>query len=353
MKRLMLLLSGSGILLALMVLFPGNRFISLSGSADAKDAVSTGSELLKSVSHVSIPADIRNIITSPGIVSTPIEASGITYVETMKSFLLVSDDTEDKRPDIFVMDTTGRITARQTIKGIDKINDMESVFHAGSDIFYTLTSQSYNKNGKQPLSRTLFVRFNNKGSSFEQTGSISLVTMLLEAASTSKKDKWAQFIFRSSNDRSIDIEGMAIYNDTLLLGFKDPKLDNRAVILAVANFNTMFSSGKIASNQVSVWRTLPLFDKSSSTFCGISDLAVHGDQIYGVSTGVSSKSGIDEDIGLFWKYSPSTDSLVIIRNFKGLKPEGITVYGNPLHYCIVFDNGTKRPSQFLRGKVVL
>jgi len=187
---------------------------------------------------------------------------------------------------------------------------------------------------------------------FEQKGSISLSTMLLAAASLSGSDTWAQFILNSSSDHSIDIEGMAIYNDTLLLGFKNPKRDNRAVILAVANFNAVFSAGKIFPTQVSVWRTLPLFDKSSSTFCGISDLAVHGDQLYGVSTGVSSKSGIDEDIGLFWKYSPSTDSLIMMQNFKGLKPEGITVYGNPLQYCIVFDNGTKSPSQFLRGKVV-
>jgi hypothetical protein len=352
MKRLILLLSGSGILLALMVFFPGNRYMHLSGNVEAKDAASTSSELSKSVSHVRIPENIKNIIASPGFASTPIEASGITFVDKLNSFLIVSDDTEDKRPDIFVMDTTGRITARHTITGVDKINDMESVVYAGPDIFYTLTSQSYNKNGKQPLARTLFVRFNKKGSSFEQTGSISLVAMLLEAASSSRTEKWAQFISKSSNDQSIDIEGMTIYNDTLLLGFKNPKLDNRAVILAVANINAVFSSGKITSNQVSVWRTLPLFDKSSSTFCGISDLAVHGDQLYGVSTGVSSKGGIDEDIGLFWKYSPLTDSLIIMQNFKGLKPEGVTVYGDPLHYCIVFDNGTKSPSQFLRGKVV-
>ncbi|HMA65036.1 MAG: DUF3616 domain-containing protein [Fibrobacterota bacterium] len=350
MKRLVHLLSGSGILFAIVLFISGSRFIGSSGSVEAKNAVSTSSEISKSVSHVSVPADSKNIIASPGVTSTPIEASGITYVDNMNSFLIVSDDTEDKRPDIFVMDTSGRITSRQTIKGIDKINDMESVLYAGPDLFYTLTSQSYNKNGKQPLSRTLFVRFNKKGSSFEQTGSVSLCTMLLEAASTSKKEKWAQFILKSSNDQSIDIEGMTIFNDTLLLGFKNPKLDNRAVILALANFNTLFSTGKIVSNQVSVWRTLPLFDKSSSTFCGISDLAVHGDKLYGVSTGVSSKSGIDEDIGLFWKYSPSTDSLVIIRNFKGLKPEGVTIYGNPLHYCIVFDNGTKSPSQFMKGK---
>lgn len=351
MKRFVRLLSESGILLPIIVCSGGSGFISTLGIVNAKDAIITINEVTKSKSRNRVPADIKNILYDPGITSTPIEASGITYVDNMNSFLMVSDDTEDKRPDIFVMDTSGRITQRFGINGIDKINDMESVFYSRPDVYYTLTSQSYNKNGKQPLSRTLFVRFNKKGRSFEITGSMPLFTLLLDAASTSKKEKWAQFILKSSKDQSVDIEGMAIFNDTLLLGFKNPKLDNRAVIIALANFNTLFNTGKIVPNQVSVWRTLPLFDKSSSTFCGISDLAVHGDKLYGVSTGVSSKNGIDEDIGLFWKYSPSTDSLTIIRSFNGLKPEGLTVYGNPLHYCIVFDNGTMSPSQFMKGKV--
>lgn len=349
MKRLSFLLSGSVILLAVMAFYPGIGLISSWGSADAKETISKSNKTAKSVPRTDLPAGIKPVISDPSIASTPVEASGITYVDNMNSFLIVSDDTEKKRPDLFVMDTTGRITSRHTINGIDEINDMESVFYAGPDILYTLASQSYNKNDEQPLSRTLWVRFQRKGMAFEQKGSISLATNLLDAASLSGSENWAQFVLKSSRDHSIDIEGMAIYKDTLLLGFKNPKLDNRAVILAVANFNAVFSAGKIFSKQVSVWRTLPLYDKTNGAFCGISDLAVHGDQLYGVSTGVVSKNGIEDDVGLFWKYSPSTDSLVIIQNFRGLKPEGVTVYGDPLHYCIVFDNGTKSPSQFLKG----
>ncbi|HEX3019772.1 MAG TPA: hypothetical protein VHP36_05705 [Chitinispirillaceae bacterium] len=298
-------------------------------------------------------SQITSITIDPTLSATPLEASGVTYFDDLKSFLIISDDTERKRPDLFLMDTTGRITLRTSIKGLDKINDMESVFYYKPNHLYILCSQSYNKNDKQPESRMLFVRSRRNGSSFEFEAGVNLFDLLLTAASETPSEKWADFIIKSDRDKTVDIEGMLVFKDTLLLGFKNPKLENRAVILSVTNFNSVLNTGKLSSHHVSIWRILPLYDTATGTFCGISDLTTHGDYLYGVSTGVSLKNGINEDVGLLWKYSPLSDSITIIRNFTGIKPEGITVFDNPPRFCIVFDNGTKNPSQFLIGKVSL
>lgn len=290
---------------------------------------------------------ISDITIEPSLTPTPLEASGIIRLDDLKSFLVISDDTERKRPDLFLMDSTGRITLRAGINGLDNINDMESIVSSGSDRLYILASQSFNKKGKQSRHRTLLVRVKRKGCYFQLDESVPLFNLLLSAASANTKETWAQFILRSNNDKSVDVEGMAIFNDTLLLGFKNPKLENRAVLLAIADFDAMITTKKCAENQISLWRTLPLYDTTSGTFCGISDLSVHDGNMYGVSTGEFSQSGVDKDVGLLWKYFPEQDSLVILRKFTDIKPEGVTIFDDPPRYGIVFDNGTKNPSQFL------
>lgn len=350
MKLSYISISCSAIILTGLALFSGIEAVNFSGDTTAKKIDNNAQQTTPAALLTESSFRIRDITADKSVSITPIEASGVVYIDSMHSFLVISDDTERKQPDLFLMDTTGRITSKRTITGLDKINDMESICSAGSGVFYALSSQSYNKKDKQPLSRTLFMRFRQNGAGFEQTGNVPLFPMLLEAASAKPTEKCAEFVAKSNLDKSIDIEGMTVYKDTLLLGFKNPKTANHATILAIADFNTVFNSGKISSSQISVWRTLPLFDTVSSTFCGISDLAVHGDMLYGVSTGVSLKNGVEKDIGLLWKYFPSTDSLVIMQNFRDIKPEGITVFGEEPQYCIVFDNGTKIPSQFIIEK---
>lgn len=303
--------------------------------------------LLSGMIYPAFSSQIRDIVISPGLTLTPLEASGITYLDELKSFLVISDDTENKRPDLFLMDTSGRITNRTTIKGLKKINDMESISLSGPDHLYTLSSQSYNKKGIQSPARTLFVQIKRNNNNFECTGSVTLLNLLLSASTNAPKEKWAQFIQKANSNKSIDIEGMAVFKDTLLLGFKDPKINNHAVILAISEFNSVFTSGNLSVNQISLWKKLSLYDTATATYCGISDMTVYNNEIYGVSTGVATKNGVNKDVGLLWKYSPSTDSIRIIRNFIGIKPEGITIFGDPSRYCIVFDNGTEVPSQFL------
>lgn len=290
---------------------------------------------------------MTDIVVDQNLVLSPIEASGITYLADLQSFLIVSDDTDDKRPDLFLMDPQGRIKHRFSIQGLPKINDMESIISHGPQNLYVLSSQSYNNKGKQPKDRKLFARIKREGNSFIHDGSVHLFDLLIDAALKDKSAAWSDFIQRCAREQSIDIEGMTVYNDSLLLGFKNPKIGNEAVILAISNFNEMLDSNKLDLGQVTIWRTLPLYDNTKGVFCGISDLITYNDIIYGVSTGVSSRNGLDEDVGLYWRYSPQTGALKIIQSFKDIKPEGISLTGEAGTFCIVFDNGVKNPSQFI------
>jgi hypothetical protein len=288
---------------------------------------------------------IFDIQVTEGVTATPIEASGLVYVPDMKAFLIVSDDTEKKRPYLFLMNTVGGIEGKSAIHGLEKINDMESIVADGGH-FYVLSSQSFDKKGMQPSDRKSFARFKRDGGKLVLDKSILLTDLLLSAAREGGNGLWADFIIKSVVEKSIDIEGMTVFKDTLLLGFKNPKMENGAVILAVSDFNEVFERNRLSRKQVSLWRSLPLLDSATGTFCGISDLLYHDNTLYGLATGVILRGEIEEDIGLFWKYAPATTEIRIMRSFKGLKPEGISRYSDH-GFLIVFDNGSRKPSQFL------
>jgi hypothetical protein len=95
---------------------------------------------------------------------------------------------------------------------------------------------------------------------------------------------------------------------------------------------------------------LTIRDPETGTVCGIADMTFKNDILYGVSTGVFSQSGIDNDVGIFWNYSMQDNKLHILQLFAGLKPEGLAYNIDKDEFCIVFDNGSKNPSQFLVSK---
>ena len=107
------------------------------------------------------------------------------------------------------------------------------------------------------------------------------------------------------------------------------------------------------ADQVAVWKTLYIFDDTTGTFCGISDLYFFNEQLFGVATGVRNRHGLSEDVGFMWRYIPSLDKFEKLYRFNGVKPEGITYNRDRRKWCLVFDNGSKNPSQTMLLKVSL
>ncbi len=296
---------------------------------------------------------INNITIAHDLTVSPLEASGLIYLPDIKSYLLISDDTDKKQPMLFLMDENGHVGHSVLIDGLQKINDMEGIACDDRGFIYLLTSQSFNQKGVQPPARKLLARVRRSGSSFMIDKSVFLFDLLLAAASEKKSAEWASFVNIGAKEKSIDIEGIAWRHDTLLLGCKNPKMRNKAVILGIADPDALFGQQRLSPERITVWHSMTIYDSITGTFCGISDLAFHNDTLFGVSTGVASQSGVDADVGMFWNYSPDKRTMRVIRSFPGLKPEGLTFNGDRNEFCLVFDNGANNPSQMMTVKVSL
>jgi multidrug resistance efflux pump len=310
------------------------------------DTINTIEEMPK----IPVNPDIKDIKVNVDLTKETIEASGLAFLPDIASYIIISDETEGKTPFLFLMDENGNVGEKIKIDGLSEINDMESITTNDQHFYYILSSQSYNKKGKCPPARKLFIRVQRDRKSFKLDRSIYLFDLLQTAASKTADPRLTEFVNQSALDQSVDVEGMTIFNDTLLLGFKNPKIKDEAVILAVANYNSCFDQNNISEQQVSIWRTIPIYDRNLNTYCGISDLKSYKGKLYGLSTGVVSKNGIDEDTGLFWEYTPSSNEFMVIQSFPGVKPEGLAINETTGKFLIVFDNGAKNPSQFITTK---
>lgn len=310
-----------------------------------------------SVQHsgYTMPDSVIAITTDESLSGNSIEASGIYFDRKMNTFFIVSDDTPNKSPIIYTMNDAAKVTGAVSISGIEKINDLEGMTCDQNGMFYFIASQSFNKHGTLPESRTVFLRTVWNGKEFSIQETIHLYGLLLEAAKKRPDTEWAHFILSADKKNRIDIEGIALTDDTLLLGFKNPKINGHAIIIGIRESGILFTTGVLHPEHVCIWRELLLRDTISGVECGISDLYMHSNgTLAGVATGTyNNKQYKDEDVGLFWLYNTQSDDLYIVKHFHGMKPEGVTFNPDLKEYCIVFDNGSKRSSCYLKVKASL
>ncbi|MBN1759986.1 MAG: hypothetical protein JW863_16790 [Chitinispirillaceae bacterium] len=296
-------------------------------------------------------SDLQNITMPEGISRVALEASGLLYLPDVGRFVVVSDETERKQPELYLMDTAGYIGNKTTVKNSPLIDDMEGIATDPQGRIHLLTSQSYTRKGNLKPERKLLVRCTRQGTVLQADASVPLIDLLVTAARTAAKSSWAQFILLGVHKQEIDIEGLVWHEDCLLLGFKNPRIGNDALILSISDPDAMFAAKKLSAEQIRIGYRFPIVDTTTGTFCGISDLCFVENRLFGLSTGVQSSSGVATDIGLFWTFHPETGTLQILGRFPDRKPEGLAYTpGNGLFY-IVFDNGSKNASQFMTAKV--
>jgi multidrug resistance efflux pump len=296
---------------------------------------------------------LRDITIQKGLSATPLEASGLCYLPDVKLYLLASDDTDSKRPVLFLMNPDGHITGATQVRGLKRINDIEGITQDREGFLYLLASQSYNRKGKQATERKLFVRLKRSGTTLALDKSAMLFDALIDAAGKNNKSEWGTFLLKAAREKSIDIEGVTFLDDTLLLGFKNPRMGSNAVILSITQPGSLFSSGKLEKDQIQVWRKMKIVDDSTGTFCGVSDLCWHENRLYGVSTGVRTSHGLTEDVGVFWSVAEGNGQPERFKFFRNRKPEGLAFNSDRNEFCLVFDNGSKKPSQMMIVKVSL
>jgi hypothetical protein len=183
-----------------------------------------------------------DIIKSKSLKNIPeIEASGLLYLKGLNRYAVISDDTRDRRPVLYLMDLHGDVEQAAAISGLDEINDMEAVCKGENSDIYIACSQSPNKKGRISDSRKLFIRIERNGMNFHLKERIVLYDLLLEALvhSDDPELKW----IRPADSRGLDIEieGMFFHQGAVYLGLKKPLKENRAVILKIKNIHQVLA----------------------------------------------------------------------------------------------------------------
>jgi multidrug resistance efflux pump len=278
-----------------------------------------------------------------------IEASGLVFVPALSGFLVVSDDTPHKAPWLFYVDAAGRPGDTLRVEGLGEVNDLESIALDAEGRLFLATSQSRNKHGKFPASRRLLMRASREGKGYRLDASIDLHAALEAFArlvANDAKGDWAEWLRAAVAGRNLDMEGIALEGKGLLLGFKAPLWQGRAVILRVHDRDALMAGKPIPADGLSLWSAPGLPLPGSGAACGISDLLYRDGRLHVLGTAVSedASDGVLGGGGAWWVLDTPTSSPRLIRSFAGLKPEGIAFDPAANLYRIAFDEGSKRPA---------
>lgn len=261
------------------------------------------------------------------------EPSGAIYLDDLKKFLVISDDTDkQKSATLFLVNPDGSVDEHtMVIPGLDKVSDFESISQNGSHI-YLMTSQGVTKKGKDKEERNLLVRFKRSGLTLSATESVNFKPLLVKAIEDSK-DKKIKEIFTAAKMKDVEIESHFTIDSDLYVGFKDPLTkDNQSIILKIKNFDDIFAKKALNTDQVSLWNTIE-FKKADGLPHRISDLSRIDGVLYAASVCK------DEDCGAIWKLTESNGVVTpqLLRFYKNVKPEGIAYNTKDKSLFITFD----------------
>ncbi len=269
------------------------------------------------------------------------EPSGLVYLEDLKKFLAISDDTdENKTPVLFLVDRDGKVDDQvMKVPALEAISDLESISQNGSDL-YLMASQGLNKKGKDKKERNLFVHVKRSGLHLGETRSFEFKSSFIKALQASKDASLKKLFAKAGAD--IEIESHFVENNDLYVGFKKPLSDeSKVLIVMIQNVKSLFEKNAVLPQQVSLWRTLD-FSGAQNGPHSLSDLVRLKGRLY--ATTVCK----NEDCGALWKISETPDATPeLVRHFQGLKPEGVAFDPQGPALFVTFDEKDK-PAKFVR-----
>lgn len=141
-----------------------------------------------------------------------------------------------------------------------------------------------------------------------------------------------EFISKSISEKSLDIEGMAIKENAMLIAFKTPKHNEKPVILVIKNIEKIINEKPLDQNETEML-TLENIPQNER----VSDIYNDNGALYIATSSKKGKSGA------FYRIKDLKADL--IRRFDNLKPEGIAKDKNS--FFIFFDEGKELNSKFM------
>jgi multidrug resistance efflux pump len=297
---------------------------------------------------------VAEITCTAGVPVQPaLEASGVLYLDDLRQYLVISDETSGPQPLVYLMDTSGTVRSATGVDHLRDMTDMESVTQDEQGRIYIAASQSWNKKGKLSDARKRLVRIKRDGAQFALDGSVALLDLLAAAAAQDPRTDWAVYLSGAIRERTIDLEAMACRHGALYLGFKNPPDSGKSVILRIDDMAAMFTTGAIRPSRISLWSRLDLRAAASDRAKEISDMQFIGDTLYIMArTALAQDNGPRQDVADLWAFREGATPQRV-QHFTGLRPEGIAFNTASGTWLVICDNGAERPSQIMVGRVGL
>jgi HlyD family secretion protein len=260
-----------------------------------------------------------------------IEASGAVFVPETGKFLVVSDETEKKTPLLFEVGKNGE-TKTISINNFNKINDLESIAKERGNTYLIMSSLSYSKKGKLKPERRILARITFSDEAAQLEKAVDFYEILKDFAEKSGSEA-AMFLKKGIAEKTIDIEGMFVIDNSLFIAFKNPLFNENGVIFEISGYETIFTEKKISENQLkTIFVDVPRGRK-------ISDIYMQSpDKFYYTASCDSEKCGG------FYRFENEKSEL--IKEFPELKPEGIAIDDGG-NIFIFFDLSQHENSKFM------
>jgi hypothetical protein len=281
---------------------------------------------------VAVPAALSAVTSNP-------EFSGVVWSKKRSRYLVVTDDSglrEDDtnhRPLLLAMTDKGVLDPKPVaIRGVDRINDPESICAGPDGTFFLVTSHSPNRSNKTSHSRRQLLQLRDTGGALDVVGRLDLTDI--------KGSRSLLSLVGLPEDGRLDIEAVGFHDGALFIGFKSPLTEaGTAVIARLASPLQVMRRGRINPDDLTRFAALPLcVDGAEQKVCeGISDMLFMADGSLVVSAN-APKGGPKDHGGALWRIpSPPTGAPVLLQRFPGLKPEGVTLSSSGRSLAIVFD----------------
>ena len=266
-------------------------------------------------------------------------------------FLVVED--EKKHPfSLVTINPDGNVSATplspELLKAGDdfrKLDDLEGLALDRSGNLYALTSHSRDRDGEEKKSRYKLVRFRVEGNSVVSP----IVVKGLKPALIAMHPVLAQAagIEDVKDDGGFNIEALEISPDqqTMLIGFRSPLLDDRAIIAFVENPSAIFETGeppRIAAK-------LETLDLGGNGIRGMSYIPILDG--YLITSGPVSREQVHFQLWFWSGQSGAPARRVTVPGLQGFEhAEGVcpTVIDGRQRIMIVSDDGSREEGRFAR-----
>ena len=225
------------------------------------------------------------------------------------------------------------------IRGVEQINDPESICSGPDGSYFLVTSHSPNHANKTAASRRQLLQLREANHTLEVIGRLDLTHI--------QGDRSLLGLAGLPPEGRIDIEAVTYYDGALFIGFKSPLTETKeAVVVRLADPLKAMRSGHIDADAIKQFAVVPLcLEVRGDRVCqGISDMTFLPDGSLVLSAN-APKGGPKDHGGALWHLPTPIGKTrpVQLRRFPDLKPEGVTPSPSGRSLVVVFDCDQGQP----------